>query len=70
MTNPFGVPQRLHSGTLIFNLYVNGLQDKLPSEAIQYDDDTTVYASCWPTKLHESERNLISSLETLEKWAK
>ena len=48
---------------------MNGLQDKLPSKTIQYADDTTVYTSCKPTKLHEAERNLNSSLENLEKWA-
>ena len=69
MTNLFGVPQGSILGPLFFNLYVNGLQDKLPSKTIQYADDTTVYTSCKPTKLHDAERNLNSSLESLAKWA-
>ena len=50
MTNIFSVPQGSILGPLFFNLYVNGLQGILPSKTIQYADDTTVYASCKPTK--------------------
>ena len=67
-THFFGVPQGSILGALFFNLYLNGLQDKLPSKTIQYADDTMVYASvaCMPSKLHKAERNLNLSLETLE----
>ena len=52
----------------VINLDVNALQGKHPSKTIQYANDTTVYASCKPTKLHEAERK-NSSFEYLEKWA-
>ena len=66
ITNLFGVPQGSTLGPLFFNLYVNGLQDKLPSKTIQYADDTTVYASHKPTKLHQAVRNL-NSFESFRK---
>ena len=55
MTNLFGVPQGSILGPLFFNLYVNGLQDTLPSKTIQYADDTTVYTSCKPNYTKQRE---------------
>ena len=52
---------------LLFNIYVNDLQDKLFSKSVQYVDDITVYVLCKPTKLHEAEKDLnlcIKSVET------
>ena len=48
MTKPcqFGVPQRSVLGPLLFNLYVNDLQDIDPADPVttcQYADDTTQY---------------------------
>ena len=47
----FGVPQGPILGPIIFNLYINDLQDTLNSDALHYADDTTTYVSAKPKDL-------------------
>ena len=45
-TGQFGVSQGSIMGSVIFNLYVPDLQDKLQCSCFQYADDTTFYIHC------------------------
>ena len=57
----FGVPQGSILGPLFFNLYVNGLQENLDSQSIQYADDTAIYELGKPNDMTTDKLN--SSLE-------
>ena len=65
----FGVPQGSILGPVLFNLYVNDLQDCFSSNAIQYADDTTIYEHCRPNNIIQTEYQINRSLKKLESWA-
>ena len=65
----FGVPQGSILGPILFNLYVNDLQNCFNSKAIQYADDTTIYEHCKPKDILPKESKLNTSLANLTTWA-
>ena len=69
MTTHFGGLQGSILGPLFFNLYVNGLQDSLPSQSIQYADDTTIYESGKHSDVQMTTGKLNLSLKKLEQWS-
>lgn len=65
----FGVPQGSILGPVLFNLYVNDLQDAFDASTIQYTDDTTIYRSCKPANIVNTEISINDTLNELVKWA-
>ena len=65
----FGVPQGSILGPMLFNLYVNDLQNCFTCSCFQYADDTTVYRSCTPKNLNQCVQVMSDNINTLETWA-
>ena len=67
----FGVPQGSILGPLLFNLYVEDLQDIFPENitTFQYADDTNVYSSCRAVDLPILANGFNSTLEKLSSWS-
>ncbi|XP_057312201.1 uncharacterized protein LOC130653701 [Hydractinia symbiolongicarpus] len=59
----------LNLGPILFNLYVNDLQDAFDASTIQYADDTTIYRSCKPANIVNTEISINDTLNELDKWA-
>ena len=64
----YGVPQGSILGPILFNLYVNDLDEIFTSKSIQYADDTTIYEHCKPCSIPEKENALNESLNKLATW--
>ncbi|CAB4045337.1 Hypothetical predicted protein, partial [Paramuricea clavata] len=56
-------------GPMLFNLYVNDLQNDFTCRCFQYADDTTVYRSCTPKNLSQYVQEMNDNMQTLETWA-
>ena len=65
----FGVPQGSILGPMIFNLYVNDLQDHFSSRSVQYADDTTIYEACKSNDLENAQYLLNISLRKVNEWS-
>lgn len=64
-----GVPQGSILGPVLFNLYVNDLQDVVNTSTIQYADDTTIYKSCRPGNINSAETDINNYLNSLSSWS-
>ena len=68
----FGVPQGSVLGLLLFNLYVNNLQDIDPADLIntcQYADDTTQYDHFTISQIRQTIQNAQKRLNNLNVWS-
>ena len=61
----FGAPQ----GSILFNLYIAELADRIYSTTIQYADDTTLYRHCKISNLHEFAVAIQKDVEKLQSWS-
>ena len=59
----YGVPQGSILGPILFNLFLNNLQDDLHTiNGIQYADDTTLYKLCKVNQLKDTENTINNAL--------
>ena len=65
----FGVPQGSILGPVLFNLYVQDLNENVTSASIQYADDTTLYRSCKPSSIVDCTKLLEHDLDSLAQWS-
>ena len=67
----FGVPQGSIVGPVLFNLYVNNLEDCLQESCncLQYADDTTIYQHSAPKNLNSCIQAMNENLQSIESWA-
>ena len=67
----FGVPQGSILGPVLFNLYVNDLEDCLQESCncLQYADDTTIYQHSAPKNLNSCIQAMNENLQSIESWA-
>ena len=68
----FGVPQESVLGRLLFNLYVNDLQDIDPADPVntcQYADDTTQYEHFKIPQVRQTIQSTQKRLDNLNVWS-
>ena len=66
---PYFKSLRVQYMALLFNIYVNDLPDKVRDNVVQYPDDTTIYKSIKPNKLHRAGNEINNSLKSLKEWS-
>ena len=67
----FGIPQGSILGPVLFNLYVNEMQNSIQDgfNCHRYADDTTVYQHYKPKCLQTRVQNMNENMNNLETWA-
>ena len=66
----FGVPQGSILGPVLFNLYVNDIDDCCQSHSLQYADDTSIYESAKPQDIQKAVDNMNISLSNISAYAR